>query len=78
MSLSQFHFDLSDLIFFSLLISWSTHWFSIDIDLSRDSSWKNQEVRLRWNSGSEAQVSEVKYVQPIVVLIKSHFQQLYF
>jgi len=36
--------------------TWSTHWFILDIDLSIDESWKNKEIRLQWNSGSEAMI----------------------
>ena len=36
--------------------TWSTHWFRIDLDLSANANWKGEEVRLRWNSGTEAMV----------------------
>ncbi|KAL3883418.1 hypothetical protein ACJMK2_029685 [Sinanodonta woodiana] len=32
--------------------SWSTHWFCVEIDVPSD--WMGKEVRLRWNSNSEA------------------------
>ncbi|XP_065655728.1 alpha-mannosidase 2C1 isoform X2 [Hydra vulgaris] len=36
--------------------TWSTHWFKFEIDLSLQNSWKGHEIRLRWNSGSEAMI----------------------
>ena len=36
--------------------TWSTHWFHIKLDLSGNHNWKGREVRLRWNSGTEAMV----------------------
>ncbi|KAL5009992.1 hypothetical protein ScPMuIL_012297 [Solemya velum] len=34
--------------------TWSTHWFFVEVDISRD--WAGEEVRLVWNSDSEAMV----------------------
>eukprot|EP00111_Clytia_hemisphaerica_P022399 TCONS_00065842-protein len=36
--------------------SWSTHWFKLDIDLSSCTEWIGHQLRLRWNSNSEALV----------------------
>ena len=33
---------------------WATHWFRIDVQVPKE--WVGSEVRLRWNSGSEALV----------------------
>ena len=48
------------LIFLQIILldfcRWSTHWFKLDIDLSSNKNWTNKEVRLRWNSNSEAMV----------------------
>ncbi|XP_076466498.1 alpha-mannosidase 2C1-like [Babylonia areolata] len=34
--------------------TWSTHWFRVEMDVPED--WVGQEVRLRWNSSTEALV----------------------
>lgn len=35
-------------------IRWATHWFRVDMQVPDD--WVGSDVRLRWNSGSEALV----------------------
>ncbi|CAH1250253.1 MAN2C1 [Branchiostoma lanceolatum] len=34
--------------------TWSTHWFKVELDISKD--WEGSEVRFIWDSGSEAMV----------------------
>ena len=41
---------------FSVMYRWTTHWFKCDMTVP--SSWAGKQVRFRWDSNSEAMVSD--------------------